>query len=192
MRRGSALKGLKSMFSHAEHNIKAFFGWREHDEQAEQEASAVTVQATEEDVKKPKKNDDGGDDGESGGEPVVVRRRRRRARATDADKEKPESWPEREGCDRLKDYATPAVEVLRGCRRCKQEQLLEQKRCEKAERRYAKCLREQRSQVQRQRVIRADADTKVRVERSHETPERLKALLPVEEPAKDASDDYGF
>lgn len=55
MRRGSALKGLKSMFSHAEHNIKAFFGWREHDEQAEQEASAVTVQATEEDVKKPKK-----------------------------------------------------------------------------------------------------------------------------------------
>lgn len=69
MRRGSKLTGLKSKFSRAVRKAKAFFGWRDHDDEGDQEALAQAVAAqetAEATAEKPKHDDDGGDGAPAG------------------------------------------------------------------------------------------------------------------------------
>lgn len=79
MRRGSVLKGLRSLFSRAVRRVRAFFGWRERDGDAEREALALVVadQDAEKAVEETKRDGDGGDDG--GGDPAPTFGRKRKA-----------------------------------------------------------------------------------------------------------------
>lgn len=89
MRRSSVLKGLRSLFSRAVRRVRAFFGWRERNGDAEREALALAVanqNAEEAAVEETKRNSSSDSDG--GGDPAPTFGRKRKTDCVEGERGK--------------------------------------------------------------------------------------------------------